>query len=398
MLRRKKPHTDPNASTADILRDALGEAAREHQKKARQRRRKGRFAFLGRMPGWLQALVKLALVLLVILIIDGVRRENKELSATLVSFTGQVTVFTPGQSTATAAQPNTVLRDKDVVTTSAGSSAMITFPDGSAIQLEPGTQFVVRLLDFARGQMRDRSFMLNYGGLAARVSSFFGGNPDSQATICTPTAVAAVRGTGFRVVYDRTSKQTVLQVTDGRVLFRTGYRPVECVPGQSMSAEGYQMQAAQGLTRDVQRVLAGRVSQMSVYEKPPSTLQRVEWAAINFLDPVLQVMGVAPGCWSYSSIDFARRTAAQEGLRRLRTHIAEAAEKAPQYVNPVTLAELGLNESERERILNAFSGKMIIAYQKMPGDQYQVWARARDKKRTLYRMSESSIEKVVEQR
>ncbi len=393
MMRRPQGQSNPKDS-AQLIADLVQEAAKERWRKERRKRRREFFGWLRAAPSWLKTLVAIALALLVVLVGDGIRREAKEFKATLVAFTGSVTVFQHADNRSVPASLNMALRDKDVVRTGANSTATLVFPDGSAIQLEPNTEFEVRLLDFVRGGVRDRSFMVRFGAAVAYVSQFFGAR--SQATVCTPTAVAAVRGTGFRVVYDPYNKQTVVQVVDGAVRFRTPITETASQPGQMATAIGYQLGTVQGLPQGTQQILAATVNQLRRFEQPPHWLQRIEWAINNALDPFLQILGLTPGGWSYASANFARRTACMEALRRLRIHL-ESLNELPDYLNPVTLQELtGLHPRERERILSAFAGNMLESYRKIGRDQYIVRARAKDKKRTLYEMTVAEIREVSE--
>lgn len=395
MLGRKVKQSNKPKSSAEMLIEAFKEVQEQQERKERQRAWRKRFAWLRDAPGWVKATITGALVVLLILLFDGIRRENKEFSATLVAFNGQVMVTPEGASRATAPQTNMTLRDKDVITTGANSTATIVFPDGSAIQLEPNTQFEVRLLDFARGGVRDRSFMVRAGAAVTRISQFFGAK--SEATVCTPTAVAAVRGTAFRVAYDPRTKQSALQVVDGSVQFRTATMSTEARLGQSTTASGYQLQSSQTLSQQMQIAVGNQARLLSQHEKPPNILQRIEWGLTNLLDPVLQFLGLGPGSWGYNSTNFARRTACMEGLRRLRLHIEQAAgEEAPDVLNPITLEELQLDPRERERILSGFTGNMLLSYRKLGKNNYEVLVRARDKAHTLYRLTPAEIVPVKE--
>jgi len=381
-------------NTAEAIADLIKEAEREQLRKERRRRRRQWFRWLQEAPGWLKTLITLTLFVLVALIADGIRRESKEFKATLVSFSGSVAVFQSTTNQWVPAKPEMALKDKDVVRTGANGTATLVFPDGSAIQLEPNTEFEVRLLDFVRGGVRDRSFMVRFGSAVAYVSQFFGAR--SQATVCTPTAVAAVRGTGFRVVYDPATKQTVVQVVDGSVRFRTPIAETASQPGQMAAASGYQLSGTQPLSPEYQRILSANVAQLRRFEQPPNLLQRIEWAINNALDPFLQILGLTPGGWSYASSNFARRTMCMEALRRLRIHL-ESLNEVPNYLNPVTLQELtGVHPKEKERILSAFAGNMLESYRKIGRDQYIIRARAKDKKRTLYEMTIAEIRQVPE--
>ncbi|MEM1544643.1 MAG: FecR family protein [Candidatus Bathyarchaeia archaeon] len=382
-------------SGAEIIVEAVKEAQRQYERRERAKRQREKFGrlfgWLREAPSWLKTMIIVALLALVGLIVDGIRRESTEFKATLVAYNGQVWVQRASTQNWISPEPNMVLRDKDLVRTGSNGTATLVFPDGSAIQLEPNTEFEVRLIDFFRGGLRDRSFMVRMGAVTAYVSQFFGAK--SQATVCTPTAVAAVRGTGFRVVYDPNTRQTHLQVVEGTVQFKTPISEIASQAGQMVASVGYQLQATQSLPTESQRVLSGSISNLCQYEKPPSWLQRVEWAILHPLDPFLQILGLTPGGWSYAAADFARRTMALEAMRRLRTHM-EALNEIPDYLNPVTLAELNLHPAEKERILRAFAGNMLESYRKIGRDQYIIRARARDKRRTLFEADIAGVRQV----
>lgn len=384
MRPRKGP--DKAKSEQELLADALKEvelqqASRQHRKV----RRKG-IQWLRELPGW----VKIPAVLLLLLIADGIRRENKEFRATLLEFSGEVAVVKYPQQHPTPARRKMALRDKDVVTTLANSTATVVSPDGSSIKLDPNTKFEVRMLDFARGGRRERSFMVHLGAATMRLSKFFGDR--SQATVCTPMAVAAVRGTAFYVTYDPGARQSYVQVAEGSVRLRTPAGEIRTQAGQMVAASGYQLRAAEGMPAQNRSALSAEVGDLVKYERSPSFLQRIEWAITNALDPLLQLIGLAPGGWGYSSIDFARRTTCQSSLKSLRVHLESLqGEEVPIYVNLVTLDELQINPKERDRILSTFAGGMLESYRNYGRGNYELYARARDKSRTLYKMTAAEL-------
>ncbi|MCS7224446.1 MAG: FecR family protein [Armatimonadetes bacterium] len=388
LSRQAKPKTE-----AEAILDAVKEAEKAMLQREKVRRRKERFLWVRQAPGWLKGILLIIAVVLGALAADGMRRERKEFRAVLTSYSGAVLVRKHGGGSQLA-QPNLTLEDRDVVQTQAGT-ATIVFPDGSAVQLEPNTTFEVRLLDYARGGVRDRSFMVHLGAVTAWVSDFFGAQ--SQATVCTPTAVAAVRGTGFRVVYDPSRNQTIVQVVDGTVRMRTPAMEGISGVGQGASAVGYQMGAPVALPENVRQIVVAQVNQLRQYQQPPNFLQRIEEGFLGIIDPFLQVIGLTPRGWAFSATNFAFRTACQEGLRRIRIHLAALpGEESPEYLNPVTLQELNLDPIERERILNAFAGRMLESYRKVGRSGYVVRARARDRKKTLFEMTEAVIRQVEE--
>jgi hypothetical protein len=394
MLGRKGKGSQQQKSDKEALLDAFKEMQQQQERKERRQLLGKRFAWLRNAPGWVKTTLKIAVLAFLALIADGVRRESKEFHATLIAFNGQVMV-TPKGGGNVSAQSNMKLSDKDVMTTGANGAATVVFPDGSAVQLEPNTQFEVRLLDFARGERRDRSFMVRFGSAVTHVSQFFGAK--SEATVCTPTAVAAVRGTGFRVTYDPRSKQLFVQVVEGTVQVRTPLRETQSQFGQAVSSSGYQLQPPQRLEQRTQQLVANRVRQLTQYEVPPHFLQKLEWGLNTLLDPILQLLGLGPGSWGYNSTNFARRGACIEALRRLRIHLeSTSGEDVPDTLNPITLEELQLDPRERGRLLDALAGNMLVSYRKLGKNNYVVRARARDKSRTLYELTNAEITKVRE--
>lgn len=398
-MRRAKKGSGPPKSDAELMREALMEAEQQHSRRMKEKRRKkNRFEWLKSVPGWGKTALIFAIVVIVALVADGMRRERQEFNATLLSYNGAVTVQAGGQGNRQTPRAKMGLADKDVVRTGGNGSATLVFPDGSSIELEPNTEFEVRLLDYARGGRRDRSFMLRAGSAVAKVSHFFGAG--SQATVCTPTAVAAVRGTGFRVVYDPTSRQTFLQVADGQVAFKTpsAVQPVNYKVGQMVMAAGYEVQLPRDLPASRGRVLGTQLTRMGQHEKPPNVLERLEMALNEFLDPFLQILGLAPGSWSYATNDFARRAACMEALKQLRVHILAAGnDDVPEMLNPVTLQELNIPVKDYSKVVNGLASGMLESYRKLGKDNFEVYARARNKRRTLFKMTPSEITEVKEQ-
>lgn len=189
-----------------------------------------------------------------------------EHTATLETFAGEVKVLKGGATSVTPTL-RMVLRSKDVLYTGKDSSATIVFPDGSAIQLEPKTRFTVQLLEYTHGQRR-RSFSLQYGAVVARVSRFFG--VGSKASISTPSAVAAARGTGFRLSYDPLIQLTILSVLDGTVEFTRGGVTTLCHAGETLTAKGNHAKRRQG-TPQTMGLLAGTLIALALFENQSST-------------------------------------------------------------------------------------------------------------------------------
>lgn len=391
----KKGSKTAQGSGKEVL-DALREIDQQRVKHAKSSRFRRKFRWLGGVPGKVKGLLIGIVVAFLLLVIDGLRREGQEFSARLVEFSGRVTVTRgqPGESVPPS--PGLALADRAIVRTGSGATATLAFPDGSSISLEPGTEFEVRLLDYARGGVRDRSFMVRAGAAVANISQFFGAK--SRAAVCTPTAVAAVRGTAFRVAYDPRSARTSVLVAEGAVRFRTAVGETQSAAGQAVNASGYALEGAGALPQRSRAALGGQVQQLSSrFERSPGFLANLEMAINNFLDPALQFVGLAPGSWSYSAGSFARKGTCMEALRRLHQHMeANFSEDVPQFVNPVTLRELNLPVKQRDAILDTFSGFMLEGYRRLDGGRFAFRARARDRNHTLFELTNGGVREVRE--
>ncbi len=116
-------------------------------------------------------------------------------SAELRFVSGYVDVTLLGETTK-AAEAGMKLPIGAQVTTSAGS-ATVTFADGSSITLAPQTQLVLDTLSsFDTHGMVDSTIRLNRGTIKTRVLKR---TPRSQFKTITPSAVASVRGTEYRI-------------------------------------------------------------------------------------------------------------------------------------------------------------------------------------------------------
>jgi hypothetical protein len=389
---------DPKQPGGDSLRDALKEVEQGRQKKLRDQRRARKrdrwFGWTRRLPGGIEGLLFAVVVIFILLIGDGVRREGQELTARIAATRGQVMLQKAGVSSSVTAAVNTTLHEGDQIFTIRDGEATLVFPDGSALLVEPNTRLEVRVLGFSRGEVRDRSFLVHFGGVVAHFSRQFG--QGSRGAVSSPTAVAAVRGTGFRVFYDPdpTRKQTYLAVVEGTVQFRTTAGANQVIPNQFCVATGPRILPTHSLPRPAQQRIAAQLQALRQYERPPSFLESLETRINDALNPLLQLLGIAPGVWSYQAVDFARVAACREALHRLGTRLESR--EAPDTLNPITLEELQLDAAEREKLLHSFSGAMLESYRKTGKNQYVLRVRARDQKHTLFELTRGSVREVKE--
>lgn len=112
-----------------------------------------------------------------------------------------------------AATDGQVLRIGDQVRTAAQSHAVITFFDGSTIELEPNTTVRVEGAGTQDGAILIR-IQQTLGRTWSSVHRFV--DPRSRYEVRTPSGVAAVRGTGFVTSVDAAGG-TIVEATDGVV-------------------------------------------------------------------------------------------------------------------------------------------------------------------------------------
>lgn len=401
-MKRPAPKQDSQGS-GNVLLDALKEVEADRKTKHQQLQRSKKlnkwFGWMRKLPGGGKFFVFGFLGLLVILIGDGVRRENDELTARIAEMTGQVMVTRAGEGAAVSVAPNAVLAEKDVVVTGPDGEVTIVFPDGSSILVEPGSRFEVRLLGFSRGEVRDRSFVVQLGSAVARFSQRFG--KGSRGVVSTPTAVAAVRGTAFRVVYDpgtarRMPPQTFVAVVEGTVELRSATGVTQLQRPQLGVTNGALLQPTQTLSFTRMQAIDAQVARLAALEKPLGRLEALEKRINAAFDPLLRLLGLTPGGGGWDALDSARQAAAQTALRRLGTELEGVGTDVPDYLTLTTLDELQLDAKERDNLLDTFSGRMLESYRKTGRNQYAVRARARDKARTLYELVPGGVTRVIE--
>lgn len=383
--RKRKPKTQ-----AELIAQTL-EEIREIQ--ARRARVLPQF-YRRLLPEWLDRRVLFAILALVVAFIaDGVRRENEEFVARLTQMSGQVQVLAAGQTQATTAAPKAKLEDGDVVMTGPDSYATLEFPDGTAITVAPSSIFEIRLLEYSRGgRWRSRSFRLLGGQIFAKVSKYFGSESDLR--VYTPSAVAAVRGTQFSLAYDDASKTAGLVCIDGQVTY-AGWAgtPVLVNPGQESVAQ-YGAPPSNPAAAEPSKIVPFSAAAM-IPDKSTPFLKRVELTVTAWLDLPLSVLGIGRCSWGVGAAEYARRAAAMESLRLIHQHL-EGATEYPSFVDPCTLRELGIPEPQAKRLLSVFSGGSIERYIGF-GQTFVLYARARDKRRTLYKLTPYGVEKGTEE-
>ncbi len=111
--------------------------------------------------------------------------------------------------------PPAIINSGDTLSSGNNSSATIEFADGSLLILQPNSEVSMDSLgSFDATGMVDTSVRLKKGRVENRVAPQ---KPDSRYRIITPAAVAAVRGTEFRVGGDNGGALMRSEVLDGKI-------------------------------------------------------------------------------------------------------------------------------------------------------------------------------------
>ena len=166
----KKP-SKPKAKSDDaLMSEALSDLLHDQEDKAKKKRRRGRF----NLPGWVDNRILTGLgLLLVIVIADGVWRENQEFSAKVTALGGDVWVAPDDGEAPRLLKLNDRVVDYNIIRTGPTGWAQLSFPDGSVLALDSNTTLKVKLLEYHRGgAWRSRNFMVLAGRIFARVRHF----------------------------------------------------------------------------------------------------------------------------------------------------------------------------------------------------------------------------------
>ncbi|MCD6361359.1 MAG: FecR domain-containing protein [Armatimonadetes bacterium] len=381
--KKKKAQTDE-----EILQEAFAEVKGQQTKRETRKRR----SYLWRKYADPRILVGLALIF-VIIIADAVRRENMEFYATATQVSGNPLVRASESAPIETLEEGMRLEDGAEISTRQQGWVALSFPDGSVVTLAPQSHFRVRLLEYHRGgQWRSRAFTLLAGRMWARVSKKFG--PESRCKIHTPSSVAAVRGTKFYVMYDPASKTTQIACNEGAVRV-DGFRgkPATIAAGaETTCSYGAPPAGRKQLQPDLAQSFG--LPPLNQEIKPDPWLKTMELKLTSILDLPLTILGIGKCSWAVGAADFARRTTAMEALRRIHTSI-EGYSSYPEFVDPYTFAELAFRPEDALRVLKNFDGAALVKYDKV-GDGFVMYARARDRNRTPFRLTQYGVEQISE--
>jgi hypothetical protein len=381
--KKKKPQTD-----AEILAEAFEEVEAGQTKRSGRKRR----SLLWRKYADPRILIVLAIIA-VVLIADGVRRENMEFYATVGELSGAGTVSLARGEAQQPLELGQQIADGGKVVTGANCWASLDFPDGSVVTLSPASELVVELLEYNRGGMwRGRAFTLNAGHLWARISPKFG--QASRCRVHTPSSVAAVRGTRFHMFYDPNRSETSVSCNNGLVQVDGFQGQGAYLPGGRSTSVDYGAPPADVSAIDNQTRQSFSSPTLNRPIEPDPWLKRTTMKLTNILDAPLSLLGIGKSSWAIGAADFARRNAAREALRRIHTSI-EGYPSYPEFVDPFTLSELDFREQDALQILKNFDGRSLVKYQRS-GQSFVMYARARDRARTPFRLTAYGVEQISE--
>ncbi len=157
------------------------------------------------------------------LVLNTAWLNARPVEAEVTAFRGEVTVTRGGQTVSVAV--GTRVREGDLVSTAKNGFVTFTMPDASLVTMpSSSTVRIARLRQFTLGEAIERRFELVSGRAEARVTPFK--SPQSSFEITTPVAVAAVRGTRFRIRYTPEAFRATQETIEGKVGVK-GSRDVE---------------------------------------------------------------------------------------------------------------------------------------------------------------------------
>lgn len=143
--------------------------------------------------------------------------RTQAVEAVVAAFRGQVRVARGGALR--PAEKGMRLLEGDEIETGPNSFATLSLPDASRVSLPSASRVAVeRLRQVPLTDSLDRRFTLVQGRSDMKVTPM--ANPASRFLITTPVAVAAVRGTEYRVSFTPAEMRSVTEVTEGRVAVR----------------------------------------------------------------------------------------------------------------------------------------------------------------------------------
>ena len=231
------------------------------------------------------AAVLAALVMVPVVLV--VTQQRAASAATILSILDGTASVARGTAAFAPASDGEVVNDGDRVQTAERSHALVTFFDGSTLEIEPSTTVQIEAARAAAGGAIDIRISQTLGRTWASVQKLT--RADSKFELRTPTLTAAVRGTGFitEVLADGTS---TVQTTDGVVEVTAQGQSVLVGAGQRTTAQPGSPPSAPGAIAPPSRLRFGMHSPAHLVALDP--LGR----ACGVVLPGPQVIRQIPGC------------------------------------------------------------------------------------------------------
>lgn len=394
MPRAKKPTTGKPATDTQLIRDAIADLEQDEQssrkKKAKEAKATGKVAWWRRID---RRVAWVGVVILVVLVADGVRRENREFSAMLISATGTVTL-TDAAGSAVATKTGARLAAGGTVTTGAASKAVLELGDGTRLVVSADSEMTINGLDYNRSaQYRDHAFRVSKGKALASVSERFGA--DSELEVGTPGAVAAVRGTVFLVQYDPQSKASFAACQEGTVaLTSNGVQWGSVNAGQYRGVTAAGALSAEGALPESVRQEFLAAGELNLPPSKDPLMGRIEGSLNTIFDPVLSVLGIGKSSWGVLAGNRARKEAARLAARDLQV-LMESMTDLPPHLNLQTLEGLGLSEERRTQILAQVAGNRLDGYVANERE-YMLVLRGKDREKSVFLATHEGVRNVTD--
>ena len=157
-------------------------------------------------------------------------------SATVVSMVGEAVVSSADNGGSRPVRLNMALNSGDKVSTLTDSRLLIRFADGSEMWVQAESTLTMDTLSaYGSTGMVDTQVRLKSGQVESQVKPARG--TGSRYEIITPAAVAAVRGTGFRVSTEEAGSLARVEVLEGEVLIINDSGSTAVGPGFGVVAE-----------------------------------------------------------------------------------------------------------------------------------------------------------------
>jgi len=136
--------------------------------------------------------------------------------ALVLSVTGIVNLQTPKNETLNILTTKQLVNIGDTIITGENGSALIQFADNSSLLVQKNSRVIFNTLStYGQTGMVDTQLRLQQGRVETSVKPLKGSI--SRYEITTPAAVAAVRGTSFRVAYEETLETMASEVVKGSI-------------------------------------------------------------------------------------------------------------------------------------------------------------------------------------